>query len=324
MKKILFSLFVFSCVVFNCVAEVATIKHSDGEIEVFYTVNALKDALAVADTGDVINLSSGYFIIERIEKPVSIIGAGMENDTINGINSTHIFNSGTYIYFKQTSDAAVMKLEGLCFDNVIYLYRTTVNNLTATRCKFTKHFNYNNSSDSWLNCNFVNCLFTSSDYTYMYGNCTFLNCYMYKIDENNGYHTYLNCIVKLNSSSYDKSNFTNCVCIRNSSSYVLRNFNSCVAISDNGNYPLGNPALCVPNYESLFKSFTGTYTEGEKFELTDEAAAKWLGTDGTQVGLYGGYVPYDPKPTNIQIEKCTVDKQTDENGKLNVTIKLKK
>ena len=60
-----------------------------------------------------------------------------------------------------------------------------------------------------------------------------------------------------------------------------------------------------------------TYT----FEQTDEAASTYLGTDGTQVGIYGGDLPFDPTPSNPQITQFDVEKNA-ANGKLTVKINV--
>ncbi len=72
----------------------------------------------------------------------------------------------------------------------------------------------------------------------------------------------------------------------------------------------------------LFKDFTWYYNDDITFELTDEAKAKFLGTDGTQVGIYGGNFPYDPTTTNPHITKCNVAAKSTADGKLSVDIEV--
>ena len=73
---------------------------------------------------------------------------------------------------------------------------------------------------------------------------------------------------------------------------------------------------------TLFKTYTGNYTDEETFELTDEAKAKFLGSDGTEVGIHGGSLPFDPTPTNPQITKCNVASKSTADGKLSVDIEV--
>jgi len=59
----------------------------------------------------------------------------------------------------------------------------------------------------------------------------------------------------------------------------------------------------------------------ETFELTETAAATYLGDDGTQVGIYGGTTPFNPTPTNPQVKKFTVNSTT-EGDQLKVKINV--
>lgn len=63
------------------------------------------------------------------------------------------------------------------------------------------------------------------------------------------------------------------------------------------------------------------YTDTETFELTDEAAATYLGSDGTQVGMYGGKFPFTTTLSYPQFTKATVAKEAVD-GKLNVNIEI--
>ena len=79
---------------------------------------------------------------------------------------------------------------------------------------------------------------------------------------------------------------------------------------------------------SIFKSYKdyssgGIISDSEAFELTDEAKAKYLGVDGTQVGIHGGNLPYNEQPSTPQITKCNVAAKSTADGKLSVEIEVK-
>ena len=79
----------------------------------------------------------------------------------------------------------------------------------------------------------------------------------------------------------------------------------------------------INNYNSFFNFFTNPTSAGEfrsnyDYRLTSTAAAQYLGTDNTQVGLYGTDNPFTNVPTNPQITSKEVAKETDANGKLSV------
>jgi hypothetical protein len=58
------------------------------------------------------------------------------------------------------------------------------------------------------------------------------------------------------------------------------------------------------------------------YELTDEAKAAITGTDGTEVGMYGGNSPYNPIPDGSRITKFTVAGKSDTENKLNVEVQV--
>ncbi|MBQ8463977.1 MAG: hypothetical protein IJ544_07685 [Prevotella sp.] len=82
-----------------------------------------------------------------------------------------------------------------------------------------------------------------------------------------------------------------------------------------------NTTNSLKKYAEVFKTLTGTtYNDSETFELTDEASTTLLGIDGTQVGIYGGNMPFDSTPSNPQITKCNVAAKSTADGKLSVDI----
>ena len=78
------------------------------------------------------------------------------------------------------------------------------------------------------------------------------------------------------------------------------------------------------SYSALFvnTAHANTWNEAYDYKLTDEAAAQYIGGDGTQVGLYGGAVPFSEVLSTPQIIEKTIAPQTDENGMLSVKIKV--
>ena len=56
--------------------------------------------------------------------------------------------------------------------------------------------------------------------------------------------------------------------------------------------------------------------------LKDEIASNFLGTDGTQVGIYGGFMPYSTRPTYMVLKRCNVANKTTIDGKLSVDIEV--
>lgn len=76
------------------------------------------------------------------------------------------------------------------------------------------------------------------------------------------------------------------------------------------------------SFAAVFKTFRGSYGEGIDFQLVDSVASTCLGTDGTQVGIYGGIMPFDPSVRNPLIKKCNVAQRSTADGKLAVDIEI--
>ena len=77
-------------------------------------------------------------------------------------------------------------------------------------------------------------------------------------------------------------------------------------------------------FSGIFSTLNGyTYNDSELFTLTETAKAKYLGTDGKEVGIHGGNLPYEEDPTTPQITKCNVAAKSTADGKLSVDIEVK-
>ena len=96
--------------------------------------------------------------------------------------------------------------------------------------------------------------------------------------------------------------------------------NNCVFI-DNTPYNLigaGNWVNC--KYAGIFEeSMNDLAWDGVKtFKL--KYPEEYVGTDGTQVGLYGGPYPYNPTPSIPQIKESHIDTTVAADGKLKVSV----
>ena len=78
----------------------------------------------------------------------------------------------------------------------------------------------------------------------------------------------------------------------------------------------------VDGYDDVFKTFAGTVSYEEDYKLKEEISTTFLGSDGKEVGIYGGVMPYKARPGYMIIKNCNVAGQTDANKKLSVEIEL--
>jgi len=142
--------------------------------------------------------------------------------------------------------------------------------------------------------NFINCIFiASNNYSTVDSKGDLIN---------GGYYVY---------AIHFSANVVNCLGVNG---YYLFHHNSGTNIS-----------YC-DELDEIFVRYEYSYDEDEDIEyfsdyhLTSSAAAKYLGTDGTQVGMYGGVSPYTMKVSYPVITTLQADSKTDKNGKLNITV----
>lgn len=135
--------------------------------------------------------------------------------------------------------------------------------------------------------------------------------------------------VVLFSNGLNISNLTaNNSIIATVSGHTITNctFNNCIGI-ETGESSLfegqtASNCMEVNNYEDVFETFTGTVSYDNIYQLKEEIASSFLGNDGTEVGIYGGMMPYNPRPAYMVIKRCNVAPRSTVDGKLSVDIEV--
>lgn len=310
--------------------QVATLQHGD-DISVFYGQNAFVEAHIAAEAGDVITLSSGTFTSCNITKAITLRGSGCVWDSISASFPTIISNE--IILNVPNSENYHLIIEGIHFTgNLKYqslyypcFFKCNFNSLSYNNVN-------NNNPPSMYNAQFVNCmlreLFLAQSYNVHTLNTTLVNCVIWNGHFScfvNAYNSFFrfnsplndmnayNCIISQTQSSYSfggNSIAYNCIGIRESTSssvFTGQNFGS----------------MTVNSYTDVFETFDGTaFSYLEKFLLKDEVASGFLGIDGTEVGIYGGTAPYNPRPSHMMVKHCNVANKSTVDGKLSVEIEV--
>lgn len=309
----------------------ATLHHG-GEISTFYGASALEDAHAAAASGDVITLSAGNFLATDITKAVTLRGAGMDTDSATQRFPTVLMGDFD-IHIPDTVSQRLV-LEGLWHNDQIN-YLGTLRSPQFLKCRLGEIVSgFNGNYGVMLNADFIHCRVVDGltlrdgsgatciasvivePYTFNYdGSFLMENCVVVRDDLGSGY--------------INTSGFQNCILVnKGSAAYLADDVTAynCVALTASMGFFQNIPNetnTIVSEAASLFKTFGGqTYSDSETFELTDEAKAKYLGTDGKEVGLYGGSLPYDATPSNPQITKFDVASRSDADGMLSVDIEV--
>lgn len=301
---------------------IAVLCH-DGEIRTFTGVTALSDAYKFASEGDMITLSPGSFNGIEITKAVTIRGAGMY-----GANAT-IINSS--LSFKKLDTGAPTVIEGV--STVISRSTGTgsgdIKDVSFIKCNLRPHYTISN----FKNCKYIHCDINYSGTTNhpSIKESNLLGCRLLAAGCSDCIVE--NCILQTGSmeSQYSSTywgknnNYTNCIfdaSFRDIPQLSHANtFLGCVYIGTatdpfvSPNPDLGTNRVFGAGTEYLKKD---SYT----FELLDELQTSWLGTDGTQVGMHGGTLPFDPTTSNLQIKRFEVSSKTSADGKLSVDIEV--
>lgn len=316
----------------------ATLQHGD-QTQVFIGQEAFAQAVsAAADSADVITLSSGYFKSPgTIYKSVSVYGAGMEDDSITGIKATVISSHLSFQPGDKTDDdgntqkGAVhvngVHLEGLDFGSY-EIYFNNLNNIpmqgfTIVKCKFdalgfyapckdlaVRQCKFGNISYAGSKVSFSNVLVSNSHFSLLYlpsdslsKNVQIDHC----VATNTGNVIY-NVALVTNSILYG-SLYTGSTARNN---IFLGSTGSNIQDLDTNWTGLKNAGVWAADGED------GSYSSSKSFEL--KYPAKYVGTDGTEVGLHGGLYPWNKIPCTPRITKSEIDATTSVDGKLKVSI----
>lgn len=307
--------------------QIATLKHNDS-ISVFYGINSLVDAHSAAATGDVITLSEGSFNSCNITKAITLRGAGCRVDTVANTIGTIV--PGDFQLNVPTNDSGFLTIEGILFTGTITYY-------TLLTPKFIKCGFYNidaNSSGAiyMTNAQFINCLIRALDYNKA-NNTVFVNSVICDANcrhyQSNSGETYYNSIVRFTYYMNNASAYNSIIISGRSSYYPYSSsiFFNCIGIKNGSTqdffqYQNNSTNLLLDSYSDVFDTWRGTFSFEENFVLNDSVASAFLGNDGTEVGIYGGGVPYDPRPSYMVVKRYNVANKSTHDGKLSVDIEL--
>lgn len=303
----------------------ATLNH-EGTISTFYGTVALRQAHAAAVSGDVITLSSGTFLSTDISKAVTIRGAGMDVTKVNDIVNEPTILSGNFNIKISAEDTGRLTLEGIYHNGNIIFSEGQVKNALFLKSRF-KYISKSGSCKV-QDLTVLNCRISESISVGSGNSAQLLNSVVnYFLD---GYMSFSHCVIL--DSYYlfkDGNEYKSCIICRggdfesgiSSSSSAYNN----LFISDKADLLQSvpnNTNLRVPTSDERFAYLRG-YNDSKDYKLTDQNRDVLKATDGGEIGIYGGSLPYSAVPTNPQITKFNVASKTTADGKLSVDIEVK-
>lgn len=310
MKKIFLLFFTLISISYNAKADVSlmAILYHNGELTTFESTNALIDAIENAQNGDVITLTAGNFNSCELTKNVSIRGAGM----MPGQNPTII--NGKMTVLIPDADKGTVNFEGVFFSDSFQIKRADI--ITFQKCYFNNIVDIEQNKNYTTNkLRMIHCIVTTLlDLININPVSTELvNSYFGSFRCDNGINPSIqNCIF---NSTGATGSYTNCILLNcTASSYST--FNNCVSNTYQfGDQPITANNKYLPNLGDFFK-------EDSIYELRDDLTDTLLGNDGTQVGIYGGSMPFTPELSGLKITKFKVGNKTTADGKLPIEISI--
>lgn len=334
----------------------SAILQQNGTSYFFAGTDSFITALDAAQTGDTIYLSAGTFegpegVDKGIDKGVVIIGAGHFPDEGNFKKRTTINASQLYI----NAGADNLHLEGLYisktlpFDgSIVFQEDASINHVTIKRCRvgYNIYFRSKTELTSKNNCIVEECYisggiqqgqsnFGGGGYLPVANNLQIVK----NVIGSNSITIVVNALISGNillcTSSFlynvENSTFNDNIFVSSDPNVVLGDYCSNNIFENNiftkenisfGDNIAQNNYLGIPQ-ESIFINQTGiTIDYSHDYHLKNPSL--YLGTDGTQVGLYGGVYPFKDfgYPFNPQVVQKNIGTEVLPDGTLPIRIKV--
>jgi len=296
--------------------QLAVLKHNDST-SIFYGQSAFEQAYSAATHGDIITLSDGIFSAPySVQKGITVRGNGAVVDTARKSTGTYFMEN---FDVSSLGDSLQFSAEGIYFDD-FDTYSSY--NIKLTRC-YIDGFSQNGGVQA------TNCIIKGSVTGSTSRNNTYINCVM-NLDNSTipNYSICNNCII----SGYDNSNYysyqyNNCVVIRQSifGDNILNGaVNNSVLIGFAGSNNPASSGNVVMSLSDVFENWDGTGlpTDLETYVLKSSVSDSIQSIDGSEVGIFGGFMPFEWRPSYSIIKRFNVANRTTADGKLSVDIEV--
>lgn len=296
--------------------QLAVLRHNDST-SVFYGQSAFAQAYTAATHGDIITLSDGIFTAPSyVQKGITVRGNGAVADTARKSTGTYFMESFDVRYL---GDSLQFSAEGIYFDD---FYAQTSYDIKLTRC----YMNYFRQS---AGVQATNCIIKGSVGGSSSRNNTYINCV---INYNSGtipnYAICNNCIISgYESQNNDNYQYNNCIVIKKGASNdtILNGaVNYSVLIGFTGTDSPTSSGNVVMSLSDVFENWDGESlpTDLETYVLKSSVSDSIQSIDGTEVGIFGGFMPFDWRPSYSIIKRFNVANRTTADGKLSVDIEV--
>lgn len=344
MKKIIISalaaIFTYPTFAQKTEVQMATLQHKD-QTSVFYGTSAFIDAYnAAADTLDVITLSSGTFDVPgQINKSITVYGAGYQTDAETGVGATNLDGDLVIIPTNTINDYGEVVVGGRNVNGIylegLYINKISLQNngdvpiydLTVTKCRINSDidFRVNSYNTSIRQCKIGNRIvgynnnFTAENM--VIENCHLQRCHSFPYAST----IHINhCILTENSTnsyySHGPYYYTNNIIYKELPSTATAYNNIFIGQTSIGTNVFGENNWTGVTNEMVYTTEGEDGSWGEDKDYMIKYPLKYVGNDGTVVGLHGGNYPWNKVPGIPRITSCEIDTKTSAEGKLKVNI----
>lgn len=310
--------------------------HSNGAVQHFSGANALINAYTAAVTGDTIYLPGGSFVPPaNFDKGLTIYGAGHYQDSTQATGKSFIAGTVT-----MNENADHFHMEGIeILGSFIISNNAAVNQLTLKYCKINVTFNVmGNLSNPSNNLALIGNVFIGDVTLSNATNVSIYNSMLQGHFVNSVGNQIYNCIFLFPGGGGDpmingemvNNNLYNNVFLQTGwaiySTITGNTYKYNLFVSSAPN--LGPGAVSENNYFGIAQSSIFIAQSGSSFDYTHnyhlQAPFTYPGSDGLQVGMYGGIFPYKEGavPSNPHIRVKTISPTTDGSGNLHVNIQV--
>ena len=303
--------------------QLAVLRHNDST-SVFYGASAFVQAYTAATHGDIITLSDGIFSTPHensssygvIRKGITVRGNGAVADSARRSTGTY-FMEDLRVY--NLGDSLQFSAEGIYFD---YLIIASSYDIKLTRC----YINYFEPSGG---VQATNCIIKGGVTGSSSRNNTCINCVINHSNYRIPNHAICNnCIITgFDYSNYDNYQYNNCVVIKkgNNTDTILNGaVNYSVLVGFTGSDSPASSGNVAMSLSDVFENWDGESlpTDLETYVLKSSVSDSIQGLDGSEVGIFGGFMPFDWRPSYSIIKRFNVANRTTADGKLSVDIEV--
>lgn len=336
MKRLTLALLLIAISTSVCINAQIIALHSSSGVQIIKGNTALATAYEAAQNGDTLYLSGGsYTPPANFDKQLTVFGAGHYVDSTLATGKTFI--SGN---FTLSENADLFYLEGLEINgNFAISTNHAVDNVIIKRCKINGTFNaLGNLSNPTSNLSLIgNVLMNRLNLENIQNSILSNNIISNTFQGSNGNLISNNIVLGfIWGSSMDYLFYGNNNTLNNNI-FIWEGYNANVNgsgnVFNNNLYvepapEFGTSATSIGNYTGILQNEIFVNQTGAVFNYAHDYHLKtplaYIGTDGSQVGIYGGTFPYKEGavPLNPHIQIKNIAPVTNANGQLEIQIQI--